>query len=623
MLHRLLLVLLLNGIVLASRAQLQLQVNGEPVDNLAASVQLQLQPAMDFSDSAFRQMMQQHWEPLTPAAQSKGLYDNSVWFRIDLSGFSQKDLELVEIANPHINFIRCWLLNGDSLIRDYPLTGDHLPYATRAMPLSDFAFKLPPIAGSGKPALILALDKARSKLYMPVHFYSTAYFAKEKERSGISNGILIGILLLLFVANLVLFSSLKQWAFGWYSLYLLVIILYTLCDYGLLFEYGYPDSPGLNDLLRPALLAISIVPSLLFYRNLLKLHKTLPVHDRILRWSLGVFLLLYVAAFSMLTSDNYPLQEFWLRIYSILSPGILLYFLFISLLATVKRVQLAVYAAVSFICIFLFILLYTLAQNDVLPYTYLLRNAQYSGILGDAAIMLVALIARFRLFKKQSDQLRHEYYRQQDHIFREMAEWQHHEMQKTATYLHDTIGTSLGLIRMETDYMELTEANRVRLAEKIRQLGNDIRTMSHSFSAELLEKKGVRQFLEEQVFQINSRGELHIQLEWIETEESIGFHYQIIIFRIVQELLQNLMKHARASQANLQIMIRKKFVYIYMEDNGVGAGELKNGIGLKNIEQLVQLLGGSCSIRTAPGSGFAVSMEFKQSDYEINEDGNS
>ena len=86
-----------------------------------------------------------------------------------------------------------------------------------------------------------------------------------------------------------------------------------------------------------------------------------------------------------------------------------------------------------------------------------------------------------------------------------------------------------------------------------------------------------------------------------------------VLFRVIQELVQNILKHAQATQVTLQIIRHPDELTVMVEDNGVGfdpaaLGE-DAGIGLKNIESRMAFLGGRADFDAAPGRGTTVTLE--------------
>jgi signal transduction histidine kinase len=83
-------------------------------------------------------------------------------------------------------------------------------------------------------------------------------------------------------------------------------------------------------------------------------------------------------------------------------------------------------------------------------------------------------------------------------------------------------------------------------------------------------------------------------------------------YSMVQELLQNIIKHAKATEAIIQIICSDEVVSIFVEDNGMGFDPdlNKKGLGLNQIEKLLHLTGGRFEIKNKPSGGATVSIEF-------------
>lgn len=601
-----------------THAQLRLYVDGQPVQASDPRILYRFSSSGDLFTTPPASLQSPEWHPADDILTQKSIHDQSLWIRIPLSIFrTSKNIVLLSIENPHINFLRCWFMLGDSIIHESPVMGDHLPFHAREIPDAGFSFSLPQGHDPDELQVVFVLDKQRSKMEIPLYISSIDDIAIRKESEGVKMGFLLGFIALLALIQIYLLISTGDKTHAWYTLYLLIITGYLLADEGLLFKYVFPGTPDFNDLLRPVFLTLCLQPVMMFYRTLLRLKNTMPFHDRLIKWVLGIHFLLMLIGFSSSPTEDYTAQQFWITITSLVSPAILILFLWITVTATRRKIPLAGYAAFSLAGLSLFILLFSLHQNDKLPdIMAVTSHGQYAGMLLDGVVMTFALIHRFLSFKRRNRELRQQIREQQELVFREVAQWQHREMNRISHFLHDSLGSSLALIRLETDYMELTEENRRTLSEKIHGLGADIRQMSHNFSTRMLEEKGVRTILEEQIHRIRQIHDIDIQLEWIGNDNSIRFHYQMMVYLIVQELLRNLIRHARAARANLQILTAESRVYIYMEDDGVGASDTESGIGLKHIRELVELLRGSFNIHTATGQGFSISIEFNQTDHE-------
>lgn len=616
MTNRFFLILFLLLLCQSHFAQLKITCNNKEINYRNDSILYVFSKDTGFTFSGFKHIQKEQWLQLKHNAITVSGIKETVWLKIPLrSILKYGNFNLLHIPNPHINFLYCGIIEKDSLIKEFSLTGDNLLFSTRSLPFTSFVFPLDSVDLT-KASVILAADKRYSRLTLPVDFTTTLGFSAQSQQDWLITGLLLGIFLFLLFFNFYLFVTLQQKIFLWYCIYLLLINLYAASDQGLLFKYFYPYSPALNDLIRPAAFSLSIIPILIFYADLLSVCQTANFIFKLFRSIVIGFLLIFVVAFSMHLSGNFALQGFWLSVYSILSPAILITALISSFYCLLKKIRYSLFAAIAFSGVNIFMIMYSLAQNNMLPSNIFFNNTQYWGILFESLLMILALVWRFRWYKIQAEQLTAEKAQQQEYFFTEMALWQEKELRRLSHFLHDTIATSVGLLRMETDYMELTEENRKSLSEKIQVLGNDVRSVSHSFSSSLLEEKGLKKIVEEHVALINNYKNISLQFEWIGNYSGIRFQYQLVIYRIIQELLQNLVKHSRAKNASLQLITEDNLISIYIEDDGTGpdqTGALATpGIGLSNIKSLIEVLHGRFFIDNTNDNGFSVSIEFTQ-----------
>ncbi len=99
--------------------------------------------------------------------------------------------------------------------------------------------------------------------------------------------------------------------------------------------------------------------------------------------------------------------------------------------------------------------------------------------------------------------------------------------------------------------------------------------------------------------------------------ESVGDIAKIHLYRIVQELLGNILKHAKAKEANLQMLENDLFLLITIEDDGVGfdsnIGD-SDGIGLSNVRNRTEMLHGQMHLESFPGKGTFVSIKIPKNE---------
>jgi two-component system, NarL family, sensor kinase len=194
------------------------------------------------------------------------------------------------------------------------------------------------------------------------------------------------------------------------------------------------------------------------------------------------------------------------------------------------------------------------------------------------------------------------------------------ERSRMAQDLHDGLGSMLSSIKLTLSSMKgniiLTEDSARLFTKAFEQLDSSIgemRRVAHNMMPEALVKLGLQQALQDYCDTINESKQLHIDSQFYGLEKRVEATTEIIIYRIVQELVNNSIKHAHATSLLVQVMKRGDELNITVEDNGVGFSPdgvmAKNGAGLNNIRSRVDYLKGQMDIQSTPGTGTSVHID--------------
>jgi PAS domain S-box-containing protein len=183
--------------------------------------------------------------------------------------------------------------------------------------------------------------------------------------------------------------------------------------------------------------------------------------------------------------------------------------------------------------------------------------------------------------------------------------------------LHDNLNQILGAAKLYIELAKTDEEERDMLLQKsagyIVTVIEEIRNISKSLAVPRLNVMGLVEsikILVEDVMRINA---IHIQfwekgIQQAELTEAL----QLDIFRIVQEQLNNILKHAKASQAEVHLVKTNDTVQLVISDNGEGCDVATNnkGVGIMNIMSRAELYQGTVSILSQPGEGYVLKVGF-------------
>jgi signal transduction histidine kinase len=209
-------------------------------------------------------------------------------------------------------------------------------------------------------------------------------------------------------------------------------------------------------------------------------------------------------------------------------------------------------------------------------------------------------------------------------LFRRAVSTQEEERRRIARELHDEIGQTLtglaaGLRGVQQSLTTDMEGSRLQLRQlegmvvrAIGELGNLVADLRPS----LLDDLGLQAALSWYVDAVNQRGVTQVELVFEGLQHRLPPEVETIFFRITQEALTNVTRHAKASQAVVEFACDKTLARLRVSDDGEGftpepvlEGEQQVGWGLVGIRERVQLAGGKCIIDSAPGRGTVLTVE--------------
>jgi two-component system NarL family sensor kinase len=195
------------------------------------------------------------------------------------------------------------------------------------------------------------------------------------------------------------------------------------------------------------------------------------------------------------------------------------------------------------------------------------------------------------------------------------------ERTRLAKDLHDGLGGMLSGIKYSFQTMKgslvMTSENAQAFERGMDMLDSSIKEMrrvAHNMMPEALVKFGLDTALRDFCNDINQSGALQVNYQSIGMEEAKVEHTTAItIYRIVQELINNTMKHAAAKTAIVQVSKTNEVITVTVEDDGVGFNPVllqqARGIGWSNIQSRLEYLKGKLDIQSEPGKGTSVHIE--------------
>ena len=237
---------------------------------------------------------------------------------------------------------------------------------------------------------------------------------------------------------------------------------------------------------------------------------------------------------------------------------------------------------------------------------------------------LFLFLIGFGLFrKKQLEQkalLLAEQHKQRELLTKAVIEAEETERKRIAADLHDGVGQLFSAVKMNLngllDRIEINKEEDKFLAEKTMALVDEsckeVRVISHKMMPNFLLKSGIAADIKSFIEKIDENT-LKISFESVGFKEQLEFNEEIILYRVIQELINNVIKHSKANELKILLEKNKEQILVKISDNGIGFNYEKalekGGLGLKNMLVRIEYLKGKVQYSSNIPNGTSVQIQ--------------
>lgn len=227
------------------------------------------------------------------------------------------------------------------------------------------------------------------------------------------------------------------------------------------------------------------------------------------------------------------------------------------------------------------------------------------------AILFLVFLARNNSRKNrllyENERIRKEF---EQTLLHTQLEIQEQTLDHVSREIHDNIGQTLSLTRLQINSMEADD--EIEIADEL--IGKaiaDLRTLSHNLNTNHIKEIGFTESIKSLLNQFERAGKFKVNVINKGQDLEIADDRGLIVFRVIQEILNNITKHANADTINVFIDQQKDDTLIRIEDNGRGfdlQGKEAKGIGLKNMADRIRIIGGKLSINSEINKGTSIEI---------------
>jgi signal transduction histidine kinase len=206
----------------------------------------------------------------------------------------------------------------------------------------------------------------------------------------------------------------------------------------------------------------------------------------------------------------------------------------------------------------------------------------------------------------------------QEELLRTQLEIKENTLKYIASELHDNLGQIASLIKINLNTLSLADEEKASrkiddTKDLVRQLIYDLKSLSLSLNSDRIIQVGIVKSLETEVERLNKTGQVVANLIVEGSVPKLPDNITIILFRMAQEIINNIVKHSNASQVNILFLATQNLVTFKCNDNGVGfevAEKIQSGgSGLLNLQNRARFINAQLDIQSSPDGGTTVSIQ--------------
>ena len=547
------------------------------------------------------------------------------WFKFKIKNSTYINQSFViELLIPLYDEARFYVIDNNKVVNEQYLDW-HVPQLDRAIKHRNFIFPFN-LRSHQEVICYVKLRKEIDSIWFPMvvwerNAFDYSYSSRDYHVWGVVTGVLMFVV---FFSFLLLFAF-KDLLYFYYGIYVFMALSFIYTVQGYFIRFYVDGSFGVaGNRVKNIVSILFLIAGLLFVRKYLQ-WDLLKTSFFKYATSLLLFILSSIAIFlftdhlvfkDVLFQSNKPLMNtilsiiFWL-------PNLYVVFVLLYCIILNHFRKEAIYFLIANVPIASVIFYSSLSSYELVEGSRYIEIEYFAmAFLIEIVVLTVLLAYRLKATQDVAEQFFIEKARAQQHRTEAVLEAEDRERVRIARDLHDGIGQMLAAARMALGNFlakkNIEDTDIQTSLDLLEDSIREIREISHNMMPGALTKLGLPTALKQFVNRINSLEILQINLQIVGVKERLNEKTEMMLYRIIQEILGNIMRHAEATKVNIELIKHDDELVLIVEDNGKGfdSEKIKNqGIGIKNIASRVEYLNGSVNFDSAMGRGTSVIVE--------------
>lgn len=531
---------------------------------------------------------------------SVGFTENIYWIGFTLKNTDNQSLEFIfELDNPQIDILEIYSVTTSNGLQLLMRTGDKFPFGQRLIMHRNFLVPISLSQGQTK-TFFIKVDKRDSSVSFPIFLWNPTQFHEKDYQQNLGYGIYFGFILLCLIYSSLTYIFLRKAVYLWYTLWIIFSGLWVFTALGFSLQYLYPHAQDFNSVNRVLLELLSTIALTCFLKYFLNIPSFFPWVNKVLNWIVYFFsaIIITIPVLMLYRSLSIAL----LPMINLVIVTLIALLLYVATKSYHRQKRTVLFFISAFSAMIIGSLLIILSEFGVVSADRIIVNPYMIGSAVELLLFSVGLTFQLKEVYDDRNALRMKISNHQKEMMHAYVDGMEKERSRIAGELHDDIGSRLAnLYRM----IGLAGQNEFNLKNQVELISNDVRSLSHQLAHVDHSAKSLKQMVIDLAADIQPTTSTKISAQFYDVPSELNAELTLQTYRCIQEILGNMAKHSKATQADIQLYGYESELVVTYEDDGVGfdVTEQTKGIGLKQLQARLQTLQGSIDVSAAVGKG--------------------
>ena len=547
---------------------------------------------------------------------NNGVFKKNHWIKHQIVNASENEAFIFEFNNRYPDSLYFYTLQNKK-IKEYPIKGQYFKQNVKTAYLSNnyaYSYQLHIKKNDTLSVYINAIVndgpfRVVNKIYTPKQYKERVNQTKLKTTYLI---LLLGFTILVFLLSLVMLLFTKKRIYFYYIGFVVSIMLNIVAVNGLVAPVLIEKYLLLGNNYTEMLSYIQVTFILLYANHFLSLKEN---YNKIYRLIKGIAIInIIVLCVGLIARkfDFYYAFSFYFSKITLTIITLLIYFFSIYLVK--NKNLMARYFVLAYTPLVLFVVYIILQSLNLVRFSNPVNWVFITFF--EILILSIAMAHQYFLMMKANYSYQKQIIRERENSIETIIETQDNERIRIARDLHDGVVQKLGALilrsrRIAKDFQIEREKHVESFVEDLEDTNTELRNISHTIMPLSLEHDiKITDAIDRLLMDSFSMTEIQYEFEYFNLEQEIPKKIKITIYRVLQELINNIVKYSKALKVNIQLYCIENNIALVVEDNGIGIkkNQEKKGIGLSNIHSRVAALYGNVTIDSEFNKGTIITL---------------